>query len=77
MQAFAVTQIAAAFLFYIGSRTATFVLIICTLLQAMILHNPVYKRHTTEVDRARAARQCFTDLCLCASLMVLAGSRKF
>jgi len=55
LKSFAAFQFTAAILFYIGSKTATFLLITCTLLQTSILHNPLFKK-LTEVDRQRAER---------------------
>ena len=50
LKTFATIQFTAAILFYIGSKSATFLLIACTLTQTAILHNPLFKR-LTEVDK--------------------------
>ena len=56
MQVYAALQFSAAVLFYMGSRCAVILLIVLTLVQGAVMHNPCYKKHTTEVERARAAR---------------------
>lgn len=77
VQIFAAIELAAAALFYVGSRLAVAPLIACTLVSAVVLHNPWYVKHTTAIDRQRDARSMFSDLCLCAALLIVAGSKKF
>ena len=58
-----------------GFRQLASVLILLTLLQTFVIHNPYYKL-TTDIDRQRCFKHIFTELGLIATLFMVTGMKK-
>ena len=77
VELFAIVKAFTAILFILGFRRFWVGLTVCTLLQIAVVDNPLFVKSISEIDKQRTCRQTFTDLGLWASVMILAGSRKF
>lgn len=72
---FAALQATASLLVMVGEKQFAWTLMLFTLVHTSIVHNPFYK-NTTELDKQRAYRYIYTDLCLLCSLMVVLGTKE-
>ena len=74
--AFATIQGLLAMFVILGQRQLAIVLILMTLVQTFVMHNPYY-RNSTEIDRQKCLKHIFTDMCLIATLFIVTGMTKF
>lgn len=67
---FASLQALLAMFVVLGQRQLAIFLILMTLLQTFVMHNP-YFRNSTDIDRQRCFKHIYTDLCLIATLFMI------
>ena len=71
----AVLQASLAVAIILGQRQVSSILIGLTLVQTLLMNNPLY-RNTTAIDTQRYIRNIFSDLCLMATLFMISGLKK-
>ena len=72
---FASIQALLAMFVVLGQRQLAIFLILMTLLQTFVMHNP-YFRNSTDIDRQRCFKHIYTDLCLIATLFMITDYQK-
>ena len=74
MGLYAAIQTVASIFILFGEKRMAWLLVIMTLIHTFVMHNPSYK-NTTELDKQRAYRFIYTDLCLIATLIIMMGTK--
>jgi uncharacterized membrane protein YidH (DUF202 family) len=75
LSGYAVLEALTAFLVVLGMRSLSMLLILMTILQKYVMHNPYY-RNTTEIDRQRCYKNIINELFMVATLIIITDIKK-
>ena len=75
LSGYAFVEAAIAFFVVLGFRSLSMLLIVMTILQSFIMHNPYY-RNTTEIDRQRCYKNIINELFMVATLIIITDIKK-
>ena len=75
LSGYALVEAAIAFFVVLGFRSLSMLLIVMTILQSFIMHNPYY-RNTTEIDRQRCYKNIINALFMVATLIIITDIKK-